>query len=77
MALNCSRRYAYSLRNGERRPSRKLLPKVVQFTGRFAREFLRDKKEPQIPENDEGAILHMVNYLRNSQDPNGNSAIHA
>ena len=69
MALNCSRRYAYSLRSGERKPSRKLLPKVVQFAARFARNSLREVKEPRIPENDEEAILRMVICLRNSQDP--------
>jgi len=77
MALNCSRRYAYSLRSGERRPSTKLLPKVVQFTARYARKSLHENREPRIPKNDEEAILRMVNSLRNSQDPNSNSAIHA
>jgi hypothetical protein len=76
MELNCRRRYAYSLRNGERRPSTKLHPKAVHFAARFTREFLHENKEPRIPENDEEAILRMVNCLRNSQDPKGNSGIH-
>ncbi|MCX6026140.1 MAG: hypothetical protein NTY23_07785 [Chloroflexi bacterium] len=74
--LKWSRRFAYSLRNGERKPSKKRLAKVVQFAAHHAREFLREAEEPRIPTNDEEAILRMVNRLKNSQNPNGNNPTH-
>jgi hypothetical protein len=50
--------------------------KAASFAGRYGREFLHENREPQIPENGEETILRMVNRLRNSQDPSGNSATH-
>lgn len=64
--LNCSRRYAYSLRNGERKPGEKGQAKVVAFTAQVARNRLHELNEPRIPANDEEAILRLVNHLRNS-----------
>ena len=67
--LNCSRRFAYSLRNGERKPGIKWQAKVIAFTAQFARDKLHELNEPRIPANDEEAILRFVNRLRNSRDP--------
>jgi hypothetical protein len=64
--LNCSRRFAYSLRNGERKPGNKWQAKVIAFAAQFARDKLQELNEPRIPTGDEEAILRLVNRLRNS-----------
>ena len=69
--LNCSRRFAYSLRNGERKPGIKWQAKVIAFTAQFARDKLQELNEPHIPTGDEKAILRLVNRLRNSRNSNG------
>jgi len=74
--LKCGRRFAYSLRNGERKPSKKRLAKVIQFGTGYAREFLREMKELRIPANDEEPILHMIKRLRNSQKGSGSNSTH-
>ena len=66
-ALKCSRRFAYSLRNGERQPGKRSRVKVIVLTAQFARDKLRELNEPRIPANDEEAILRCVNRLRNSR----------
>ena len=67
--LNCSRSYAYSLRNGERKPGKSRQAKVVALAAQIARDKLREFNEPRIPANDEEAILRLVNCLRNKGDP--------
>jgi hypothetical protein len=64
--LNCSRRYSYSLRKGERKPARKYLLKAIGLAGEFARNYLTEHKEPNIPPKDELAIIRMANSLKKS-----------
>ena len=66
-ALNCSRTYSYMLRRGDRKPSKKLLPKVIRLAADFARKKLAEGNEPNIQLlDDELAILRVRNYLRKS-----------
>jgi hypothetical protein len=73
--INCSPRYAYSLRNGERKPGKKWHGKVIALAAQIARDKLQELNEPRIPANDEEAILRLVYWLRNREDPTGHPPI--
>jgi hypothetical protein len=65
--LKCSRRYSFSLRRGERRPSRRLLPQVISLAAQFARDYLVERKEPNIPAEDELAIMRFGQSLNENR----------
>ena len=40
---------------------------ITKFVGEYARDYLKEKNAPNIPDNDELVIIRMVNYHRNSE----------
>ena len=64
-ATGCSRREAFYLRKGKRRPRTRLLRRLIPLAGDFARDELKCLGEPNTPDNDKQAIRRLVNHLRN------------
>ena len=66
-ATGCSRREAFYLRKGKRRPRTRLLRRLIPLAGDFARDELKRLGEPNTPDNDKQAIRRLVNHLRNQR----------
>jgi hypothetical protein len=45
-----------------------MLERILRLVGRFARKYLAERNEPNIPDDDKLVVIRMANSLRKSAD---------